>query len=95
MFASVLGTTGRHFTDALLNAREQFIADDRGAAVYLTDGNVRQAVMDIFAAGLDTSRSILGYALLHLANDPQLQVVTHKQMFFFAKSRTRAFNEIF
>lgn len=63
----------RHFTDVLLNAREEFVAEDRGSAKYLNDNNLRQVILDIFGAGTGTSGSILGYCFIRLANDPQLQ----------------------
>nr|QIQ51160.1 cytochrome P450 CYP4 [Dermanyssus gallinae] len=65
--------TNRHFIDTLLNARAQFVAEDRSAGRYLSDGNVRQAVLDIFVAATDTTRAIISFGLLHLANEPQLQ----------------------
>ena len=63
----------RHFTDVLLNAREEFLAEDRDSAKYLTDNNVRQVVQEIFGAGTGTSRTILSYCCIRLANDPKLQ----------------------
>lgn len=63
----------RHFTDALLDARAEFLAESRESAKYLTDEALRQAVFDIFGAGTGTTRTILSYSLLHLANDQELQ----------------------
>ena len=63
----------RHFTDVLLNAREEFVNEDRDSSKYLTDDNLRQVVFDIFGAGTGTSRSILSYCCIRLANDPELQ----------------------
>ena len=63
----------RHFTDVLLNAREEFIAEDRGSAKYLNNNNLRQVILDIFGAGTGTSGGILSYCFIRLANDPNLQ----------------------
>lgn len=63
----------RHFTDVLLNAREEFLAEDRDSAKYLIDNNVRQVITEIFGAGTGTSRTILSYCCIRLANDPKLQ----------------------
>ncbi|OQR76019.1 steroid 17-alpha-hydroxylase/17 [Tropilaelaps mercedesae] len=63
----------RHFTDALLNARDEFLADNRDSAKYLIDNNLRQAVFDIFGAGIGTTKTILTYCFLHLANEPNIQ----------------------
>ncbi|XP_028967188.1 steroid 17-alpha-hydroxylase/17,20 lyase [Galendromus occidentalis] len=77
MFAKARATwtsgKSRHFTDVLLNAREEFVAEDRNSAKYLTDENLRQVVLDIFGAGTGTSRGILSYCCVELANDPELQ----------------------
>ena len=64
---------GRHFTDVLLNAREEFLAEDRDSAKYLTDNNLRQVVQEIFGAGTGTSTTIFGYCCIRLANDLRLQ----------------------
>lgn len=63
----------RHFTDVLLNAREEFLADDRNSSKYLTDENLRQVVFDIFGAGTGTTRTVLSFCCVRLANDPELQ----------------------
>lgn len=49
------------------------MSEDRGSAKYLTDENLRQVVFDIFGAGTGTSRSILSYCCIRLANEPELQ----------------------
>lgn len=63
----------RHLTDILLNAREEFVRGDRGSAKYLNDGNLKNALFDIFGAELITTKSILGFSLIHLTNDVELQ----------------------
>jgi cytochrome P450 len=56
-----------------LNAREEFVAEDRSSLKYLTDENLRQVVLNIFGAGTGTTRTVLTFCGLILANDPGLQ----------------------
>lgn len=63
----------RHFSDALLNTREQFIAEDRDSAKYLDIENLGLVVVELFEAGVGTSKSILTRCILQLANELQLQ----------------------
>lgn len=72
----------RHFTDVLLNARDEFIAEDRASSKYLNDNSLRQVVYDIFGAGILTSKSILGFAMIRLANEPDLQDELHREIGF-------------
>ena len=73
LFELELPGQNRQFTDVLLNAREEFLAEDRNSAKYLTDENLRQVVFDIFGAGTGTSRNVLCFCFLLLADDQELQ----------------------
>lgn len=63
----------RHFSDALLNARDQIIAENRSSAKYLDVANLGLVIVELYEAGVGTSRAVLTRCILCLADDLQLQ----------------------
>lgn len=73
------GKTG-NFTHAMLAAREQAIAEEKGDAEYLTKGNMMQVVVNIFGAATDTSAGELQWLFLRMARDPSIQAKIQQEI---------------
>jgi len=57
----------RDFVDVLLDVDEM----DKDAGLRLDTDNIKAIIMDIFAAGTDTSSTVLGWAMAELINHPR------------------------
>ncbi|KAG2594709.1 hypothetical protein PVAP13_5KG009912 [Panicum virgatum] len=57
----------RDFVDVLLDVEEM----DKDAGLRLDTDNIKAIIMDIFAAGTDTSSTVLGWAMAELINHPR------------------------
>ncbi|XP_077556691.1 cytochrome P450 1A1-like [Haemaphysalis longicornis] len=69
-----------NFTHAMLAAREQAIAEEKGDAEYLTKGNMIQVVVNIFGAATDTSAGELQWLFLRMARDPSIQAKIQQEI---------------
>lgn len=65
--------TIRDFTDAMIFAKKEAEAEDSNDSKYLKDENVVNAVLDLFAAGSETTKLTLLWAFLFLAEYPKYQ----------------------
>ncbi|XP_037563563.2 uncharacterized protein LOC119442670 [Dermacentor silvarum] len=62
-----------NFVHAMLAAREEAIEQDKNDAIYLTERNMMQIVMNLFEAGLNTSVSAADWLLLELVRNPDIE----------------------
>ncbi|CAO2194309.1 unnamed protein product [Urochloa humidicola] len=62
----VAGDDHRDFVDVLLDVNEM----DKEAGFQLETDNIKAIIMDVFAAGTDTSSTVLGWAMAELINHP-------------------------
>ncbi|ESO84645.1 hypothetical protein LOTGIDRAFT_131752 [Lottia gigantea] len=63
----------KDFTDFLINARNEAIAEDPAVEQMITDIHVAQVISDIFSAGVDTTRQTLTWAIFLLVQHPEIQ----------------------
>lgn len=69
------------FAGAMLAAKQEAEAEDSNDAVYLHEGNLGNAVMDLLFAGSDTTSMTLTWIFLIIANDPDgLQAQLRKEV---------------
>ncbi|KAK3581603.1 hypothetical protein CHS0354_017462 [Potamilus streckersoni] len=71
----------RDFTDHLIQARKE--AEEEGKEdilEQLTETHLIQTLLDIFQAGIDTTRLTLRFALFHMAQYPNIQEKVHKEI---------------
>ncbi|CAO2205064.1 unnamed protein product [Urochloa humidicola] len=61
------GDDRRDFVDVLLDVNEM----DKEAGFQVETDNIKAIIMDVFAAGTDTSSTVLGWAMAELINHPQ------------------------
>ena len=68
------GKNVRDFTDALLLARKDAEAEEGSQVLkYLKPNNIQNSLKDLFGAGTETTRTILSWIFLFLANYPDKQ----------------------
>ncbi|KAL8566458.1 hypothetical protein ACOMHN_015094 [Nucella lapillus] len=61
-------------TDSILLAQREATREESAEVMAMfTDTHVRQTVTDLFAAGVDTSRTTMDWALLFMAGHPEMQ----------------------
>ncbi|KAL5005225.1 hypothetical protein ScPMuIL_018681 [Solemya velum] len=73
----------RDFTDCLIKARKEAEEEEEeGQEVVsnLTETHLVQTLMDIFFAGIDTSRFTTNWVLLHMAAFPEIQAKVHEEI---------------
>ena len=63
----------RDFCDALIHAKKEAEASDAEAVTHLTRDNLINVVQDLFQAGTETTRMTIMWALLFVANYPDVQ----------------------
>lgn len=63
----------RDFTDAILAAKEEAELESSDSLEYMIDGNLKMLLLDLFNAGIDTTRIVLMWCFLYLANYPKTQ----------------------
>ncbi|KAH3850486.1 hypothetical protein DPMN_092898, partial [Dreissena polymorpha] len=64
----------RHLADHLILARQEAEKEeDPEVLASLTETHIRQTLADIFFAGINTSRSTLRFAVLHMIANPKIQ----------------------
>ncbi|CAG2168693.1 unnamed protein product [Oppiella nova] len=62
------------FCDALIEAKEEAIADEKESASALTDVNLSLVIMDLFIAGTDTTQYTMRWIILLMANNIEMQL---------------------
>ncbi|CAG2111856.1 unnamed protein product, partial [Medioppia subpectinata] len=62
------------FCDALIEAKEEAIQEAKDNLNALTDANLSLAIMDLFAAGNDTTQYTMRWILLLMANNTEMQI---------------------
>ncbi len=68
------------FCDALLEAKTEALVEDKDTKIQLTDANLSLVLMDLFMAGSDTTKFTLAWALLLMANYPEVQQKLRAEM---------------
>jgi len=63
----------RDFSDALIEAKEESIAQGKESAPYLHDKNLSYTLMDLFLAGSDSTNMTLRWIMLFMAKYPEMQ----------------------
>ncbi|CAG2170385.1 unnamed protein product, partial [Oppiella nova] len=62
------------FCDALIEAKEEAIADEKESASAFTDVNLSLVIMDLFLAGVDTTQYTMRWIILLMANNIEMQL---------------------
>ncbi|CAG2182519.1 unnamed protein product, partial [Oppiella nova] len=62
------------FCDALIEAKEEAIADEKESALHLNDQNLSLVIMDLFIAGSDTTALTMRWIILLMANNMEMQL---------------------
>jgi cytochrome P450 len=68
-------TSGKNdsFCDALISARKETESHVSGVSSYLKNENLHNAILDLFAAGIDTSLLTTKWIMLLMAKYPEIQ----------------------
>ncbi|XP_054157433.1 steroid 17-alpha-hydroxylase/17,20 lyase-like [Oppia nitens] len=61
------------FCDALIEAKEEAIAEQKESAPHFTDTNLSLVIMDLFIAGTDTTQYMMRWIILFMANNSKMQ----------------------
>ena len=69
----------RHAVDGLLAATKQYSSDDKDK-VGITDWDILNTTFDYLGAGFDTTATNLLWAVLHLANNPTIQLKAQSEL---------------
>lgn len=71
----------RDFTDSLILARKEAEEeDDPELLSQITETHLVQTLMDIFFAGVDTSRMTINWAIMHMASLPEIQAKVQEEL---------------
>ncbi|KAJ8317308.1 hypothetical protein KUTeg_005212 [Tegillarca granosa] len=70
----------RDFTDSLILARKEAEEDDPELLSQITETHLVHTLLDIFFAGVDTSRMTINWAILHMAGLPDIQAKVQEEL---------------
>ena len=70
----------RDLTDALLKAKKEAEEEDSSIKGFLTDEHLIFTMAEVFMAGMETTASTLGWTLLYLIYNPNIQDRVHQEL---------------
>lgn len=70
----------RDLADALLKAKKEAEDEDKSVKGFLTDEHLIFTLSEVFMAGMETTTSTLGWALLYLIHNPHIQDILHQEL---------------